>query len=125
MIVVAGGLAVLLGASLIAGSGPAGAAVVARASGGRLGCSYPPVCLYKGYGFSQPTGQFRDVTSGWQYLSRSQGATGFVNTRHDDVAYLLTSSGKTMCVRPGTNGGLIPGSGVTIRAIRISYSSQC
>jgi hypothetical protein len=94
---------------------------VAEASAGS-GCSYPYVCLYAGSGMTHPTGRFRDVTSGWQYLGRSFGDRGFRNTRHDDVAYVKTTSGRTICLRPGTSGGLFSG-GAT--AIRISYRSSC
>ena len=96
----------------------------ADASTTRSGCSYPYVCLYKTTGFKHSTGRFRDVTSGWQWLSRSRGATSFVNTRRDDVAYLLTTRGKVICVRPNTTGGMGPDGG-GVKAIRISRSSHC
>jgi hypothetical protein len=104
----------LLGAAAILGLG-----TPAQASDG---CGYPHVCIYQGTGQSRPTGRFQDVTSGWQWLSRSFGAKSFRNTRHDDVAYILTTTGRVICVRPGATGGLMNG-GAT--AIRISYRSHC
>ena len=86
------------------------------------GCDYPRVCLYAGVQMTRPIARFRDVTPGWQWLNHSFGANAFRNTRHDDVAYLLTTTGQTICVRPGATGGLMSG-GVT--AIRISYRSTC
>ena len=86
------------------------------------GCSYPKVCLYPGGQMSHPSGRFQDVTSGWQWLSRSFGARSFRNARHDDVAYIKTTTGQVICVRPGTSGGLLNG-GAT--AIRISSRSTC
>ena len=106
-------LAVMLGAGVLGAPTPAVAAA-------RSGCGYPHVCLYTGSG--QRLGQFRDVTSGWQWLSRSFGARSFKNTRHDDVAYILTTTGRVICVRPGATGGVMNG-GAT--AIRISYRSTC
>jgi hypothetical protein len=86
------------------------------------GCAYPQVCIYAGSDMQHPTGKFRDVTGGWQWLSRSFGARVFRNTRHDDVAYLLTTTGQTICVRPSAMGGLMSG-GVT--AVRISWRNSC
>jgi hypothetical protein len=115
-----GGLVVALGISVLSVTGTADAGAAAAGTG----CSYPQVCLYKGSALRNPTGRFRDVTRGWQYLSRSRGARAFVNTRRNDVAYLLTTSGRVICVRPGDTGGLAPGAG-GVKAIRISYSPRC
>lgn len=108
-------LAALLSAGVVAVPTSASAA-------SRSGCGYPYVCLYAGSTGSRPLSKFRDVTSGWQWLGRSFGARSFKNTRHDDVAYILTTTGRTICVRPGVTGGLMNG-GAT--AIRISYRSHC
>lgn len=86
------------------------------------GCRYPQVCIYPDGQLSHPSGKFVDVTGGWQYLNRSFGARSFRNTRHDDVAYIKTTSGRVICVRPGANGGLYDG-GAT--AIRISWRPTC
>lgn len=91
---------------------------------GKMGCPYPYVCLYKSKNLQSFTGRFRDVTSGFQHLSRSRGATSFVNTRRDDVVYLKLSTGKTICARPNSVGGLIPGGGGVI-GVRVSWSSRC
>jgi hypothetical protein len=110
----AGMVAVTLAAGVLVAPGSAEAS--------SNGCSYPQVCLYAGSSMRRPVSRFRDVTSGWQWLGRSFGARSFRNTRHDDVAYLLTTTGRVICVRPGARGGLLSG-GVT--AIRISYRSTC
>jgi hypothetical protein len=94
-----------------------GVTPAAQASGG---CYYPQVCLSDRSGHI--TGRFRDVTSGWQWLGRSFGTSSVRNTRHDDVAYLLTTTGRTVCVPPRGRAGLIDG-GFT--AIRISYRPHC
>jgi uncharacterized protein YraI len=86
------------------------------------GCYYPQVCLYPSSQTTRPTGRFRDVTSGWQWLSRSFGDKSVYNTRHHTVAYLLTTTGRTICVPPRTRAGLMNG-GFT--AIRISPRSHC
>lgn len=88
------------------------------------GCGYPYVCLYVGGQMSHPSGRFRDITSGWQWLGRSFAAKSFRNTRHDDIAYILTTSGQTICVNPRTSGGLFPDAGGAT-AIRISTRSHC
>jgi hypothetical protein len=84
------------------------------------GCYYPQVCLSERNGAI--TGRFRDVTSGWQWLGRSFGTSSIRNTRHDDVAYLLTTTGRVICVPPRSHAGLLEG-GFT--AVRISYRSTC
>jgi hypothetical protein len=104
-------VATVLGAGVLAVPTPA------LASSG--GCRYPQVCVYQG---SHITGRFRQVTGGWQWLGRSFGAHTIRNTRHDDVAYGLTTDGRVFCIRPGRTGGMMNG-GFT--AIRISYRSTC
>lgn len=117
-IVTAGLLAAVLGGTMLTMTGTADAATAGTQ------CGYPYVCLYQGSSMRNPTGRFRDVTSGWQWLSRSRGARGFVNTRHDDVAYVLTTGNQVICIRPGTTGGMGPDGG-GIKAIRISSSARC
>lgn len=109
-------------AGLLAAALTTSVLAVPAAAEASTGCGYPQVCLYAGTRMGHPTGRFRDVTSGWQWLGRSFGARAFKNTRHDDVAYLLTTTGRVICVRPRTTGGLLDG-GVT--AIRISYRPTC
>lgn len=115
--VVLGGLTAALGISVAL-------VVPFTADAATSGCGYPSVCLYRGSTNTAPTGRFRQVTSGWQWLGASRGTTSVVNTRHDDVVYLLTTKNKTICVRPGATGGLIPGAG-GFKAVRISWSSRC
>lgn len=114
---IAAGSALALSVSLLAVPAPAQAATAG-------GCGYPYVCLYVGGQMSHPSGRFRDITSGWQWLGRSFGAKSFRNTRHDDVAYIKTTSGATICVGPRTSGGLFPDAGGAT-AIRISTRSHC
>ncbi|MFE7664683.1 hypothetical protein ACWIG3_21515 [Streptomyces celluloflavus] len=83
------------------------------------GCSYPYVCFYKG---STKTGQFKDVTSGWQGLGASKGATTMVNTRHDDIVYTHFTNGKTWCTRPGYTTTF---NSWVVDKIRISSASSC
>jgi hypothetical protein len=106
--------AVTVAAGVLLGAAPADAAV--------RHCSYPYVCLYAGSQTARPTGRFQDVTSGWQWLTRSFGDRSFYNTRHHTVAYVLTTGGRTVCLRPGARGGLMNG-GAT--AIRISNRTSC
>lgn len=94
----------------------------AEASGS--GCHYPQVCLYPGAQTRHPTGRFRDVTRGWQWLGRSFGTRSFRNTRNDDVVYILTTTGRVICVPPRSSGGLMSGSGGAT-AVRISWRSTC
>jgi hypothetical protein len=86
-------------------------------------CAYPYVCLYKwdGSGWHK-TGQFRQFTRGWQYLTVSYGAQELVNTRHDDVVYVLHTDGLRGCFPPNNprDGEIAP-----IAAIRIDPSSVC
>jgi hypothetical protein len=113
-------LAAVLGAGVLAAPASASAA---QASALSRSCGYPRFCLYVGSQDGYPTARFRDVTSYYQKLSRSKGARGFKNTRHDDVVYVKLQSGRVICVRPGATGGLMPGDGAV--AIRISYRSSC
>ncbi|MFG2723295.1 hypothetical protein ACGFW5_34105 [Streptomyces sp. NPDC048416] len=83
------------------------------------GCSYPYVCFYKG---ATKTGSFKDVTSGWQNLGSSKGATSMVNTRHDDVVYTHFTNGKTYCTSPGVTTAF---NSWVVDKVRISSSSSC
>lgn len=111
----AAAVAAVLAAGVLVAPAPASASA-------RSGCGYPYVCIYRGPQTGRPSGRYRDVTRGWQWFSRSRGATSVVNTRHDDVAYLLTSNGNVICVPPRTAGSVWSG---VLRAIRISYRSHC
>lgn len=97
------------------------------------GCAYPYVCILNGNGAK--TGQFRDFTSGWQWLTASRGDWTVQNTRDDDVVYVLRyhpawSSGpikepasySTGCVSPNNTTTF---DGGEIVAIRIDASSTC
>jgi hypothetical protein len=86
------------------------------------GCYYPQLCLYRGGQLTRPAGRFVRVTTGWQWLGRSFGARSFVNTRHDDTAYIKTTSGQVICVRPRGVARLLNG-GAT--AVRISSRPTC
>src|SRR5689334_20779086 len=70
----------------------------AEASSDFADCPYPYVCLYKwdDSGWHR-TGQLRDFTAGWQYLTVSRGAQTLVNTRHDDVVYVKHVDGVIGC----------------------------
>ncbi len=83
------------------------------------GCSYPYVCFYKG---STKTGQFKDVTSGWQNLGSSKGATKMLNTRHDDVVYTHFTNGKTHCTPPGN---VTTFNSWVVDKVRISSAASC
>src|SRR4051812_43021424 len=98
-------------------------ALPAQASSDLDDCPYPYVCLYKwddtGW---QRTGQFRQITSYWQYLTVSRGAQAVVNTRHDDVVYVIHLDGTVGCFPPrNPRGGEI----APVIAIRISSSDTC
>ncbi|MFJ2743649.1 hypothetical protein ACIO3O_28815 [Streptomyces sp. NPDC087440] len=82
-------------------------------------CAYPYVCFYKG---STKTGQFKDVTSGWQSLGSSKGATKMVNTRNDDVVYTHFTNGETWCTKPGYETTF---NSWVVDKIRISSASTC
>lgn len=64
----------------------------------------------------------RNVTGSWQYLTRSRGARIIVNTRHNDVVYVLHTGGTIGCFPPdhAAAGEIAP-----IIAIRISPSPVC
>lgn len=111
-----------ISATVVAGVVAAGIVAAPAPALAAGGCSYPKVCVYHGTQMTRPSGRFQDVTSGWQYFGRSFGTKGVRNTRHDDVAYLKTTTGRVVCVRPGRTGGLMEG-GFT--AIRISTSRTC
>ncbi|GAB1332240.1 hypothetical protein [Streptomyces sennicomposti] len=84
-------------------------------------CTYPAVCFFNGYA---RTGSFVDITSGWQTLTASKGATGAWNTRHDDGALLHFTNGRTLCLRPdGTRNDLRTIG--TVDKIRIMDSPSC
>ncbi|WP_037858821.1 hypothetical protein [Streptomyces sp. NRRL S-340] len=83
------------------------------------GCSYPYVCFYKG---SKKTGSYKDVTSGWQKLGASKGATKMVNTRHDDVVYTHFTNGRTHCTPPGY---VTTFNSWVVDKVRISSASHC
>ncbi len=76
-----------------------------RAGRGRYGaaqaapndCPYPYVCFYQG---NSKTGQYKDVTSGYQSVGRSSSATSIYNSRNDDVVYVRYSDGLVVCARP-------------------------
>ncbi|GGU29519.1 hypothetical protein [Streptomyces violascens] len=83
-------------------------------------CGYPYVCFYDG---EDGVGKFKDITSGWQTLTRSRGAEYVVNTRHDDGALLHFSNGRTTCVKPGAT--LYAPSIGAVDKLRITDSAQC
>lgn len=85
------------------------------------GCSYPQVCVYRSSQTARPSARYRDVTTGWQWLGRSRGSAGLLNTRHDDVVFVLDMAGDVHCVPPRTRAGFWNG----IAAIRISYINHC
>ncbi|MBD0742408.1 hypothetical protein BG418_13085 [Streptomyces sp. CBMA152] len=97
---------------------PASSASAAPAQG--LACDYPYVCFYVGEG---GVGKFKDITPGWQTLTRSRGAEYVVNTRHDDGALLHFTNGRTACVGPGAT--LHAPSIGTVDKLRITDSPQC
>lgn len=107
--------------------GPNVVAPAAYVEDAQSDCAYPYVCLYNfgkdGYGHK--TGQFRDFTSGWQYLTKSRGDWFIVNTRNDDVVRTLRNMGGTQmigCVGPNKSG-TFEGGGLV--AIRIDPASSC
>jgi hypothetical protein len=72
------------------------------------------VCLYRGSQTSRATGKFRDVTTGWQWFTRSRGAKS-VRNASPHAAHLLTTSGRVVCVGPHSRGGLYSGGFAAIR----------
>ncbi|MFJ6438385.1 hypothetical protein [Streptomyces sp. NPDC091416] len=85
------------------------------------GCNYPEVCFTTGSGNHTIFARFKDVTSSWQYLNNPNTDYGAINTRNDDVAYLLESDGGVYCLKPNSTMG----TSKTIKAIRISSSATC
>ncbi|MBM7167623.1 hypothetical protein JQK87_04220 [Streptomyces sp. G44] len=83
-------------------------------------CNWPYVCFYKG---STKTGQFKDVTSGYQDLQGSRGATKVVNTRNDDAVLLRRASGGPLCILPNYTVDLRPYG--TVTGIRILNTATC
>ncbi|WP_328843261.1 hypothetical protein [Streptomyces sp. NBC_00258] len=86
------------------------------------GCNYPEVCFYTDtHVQSAIVARFKVVTSSWQYLQYPNTNYAVVNTRNDDVAYVLNSSGTVNCVKP--NGSY--SSAERVVAVRISSRSTC
>jgi hypothetical protein len=85
-------------------------------------CAYPSVCLYQwtGDGYRK-TGQFQQFTASWQNLTISRGAMHLVNTRHDDVVYVLHEDGVVSCFPPDQ----MVNETAPIVAIRIDPSPVC
>ncbi|WP_039936156.1 hypothetical protein [Streptomyces himastatinicus] len=107
-------------AAVAVGSGLAFAPLASAApQSAAASCSYPYVCFYKG---STKTGSFKDVTSGWQNLGGSKGATKMVNTRDDDVVYTHFTNGKTYCSYPNTTTTF---NSWVVDKVRISSASSC
>ncbi|KOV61513.1 hypothetical protein [Streptomyces sp. MMG1121] len=82
-------------------------------------CPYPYVCFYKG---STKTGSFKDVTSSWQNLGASKGASSMVNTRHDDIVYTHFTNGKTYCTPPSSTTTF---NSWVVDKVRISSAASC
>ncbi|MEW2067470.1 hypothetical protein [Streptomyces sp. NPDC007346] len=85
-------------------------------------CPYPYVCFYDSKGAK--TGQFQDVTSGYQSVGSSSGAARVYNTRNDDVAHIRYSDGYVRCIKPKQNVGISRAS-TKITGIKISWSASC
>ncbi|MCX2969093.1 MULTISPECIES: hypothetical protein [Streptomyces] len=83
-------------------------------------CSYPYVCLYV---HGNKTGQYRDVTSSYQSVTRSATAQVIHNTRNDDVVHLRWSDGVETCVTPNTHQRIARPA--TLTGLRISWSASC
>ncbi|MEU7281572.1 hypothetical protein AB0A69_22765 [Streptomyces sp. NPDC045431] len=109
----------LCSAAVAVGSSLAFAPLASAAPQAAASCPYPYVCFYKG---STKTGQFKDVTSSWQNLGSSKGATSMVNTRRDDVVYTHFTNGKTWCTPPNTTTTF---NSWVVDKIRISSASSC
>ncbi|MEU2154843.1 hypothetical protein ABZ532_07440 [Streptomyces sp. NPDC019396] len=88
-------------------------------AGLQASCNWPYVCFYKG---STKTGQFKDVTSGWQNLGASKGADRMVNTRRDDIVYTHFTNGNTWCTPPENTTYF---NSWVVDKIRISSASSC
>jgi hypothetical protein len=113
--------AMILGALLVSAS--ALTVIKAEPASALPGCAYPYVCLYKlaSDGSTVKTGQFRDFTTGWQWLTISKGAMWGWNTRHDDVLRVLYSGGVVSCF-PSNSQFAFSG---YVLAIRIDPSPTC
>ncbi|MGW6706918.1 hypothetical protein ACWGDE_18770 [Streptomyces sp. NPDC054956] len=112
----------LVAAALLAGAAAAlaGPAAAAPATTAATDCGYPYVCFYIG---ESEAGRFKDVTSGWQTLTRSRGAEYADNHRNDDGALLHFTDGHTYCLRPG--GHALLGPMGTVDKLRITDSPTC
>ncbi len=111
----------MVGATAAAATIPVVAAPSAHADSAYR-CNYPEVCFYADPNVqSAIVARFQVVTSSWQYLQYPNTGYAVVNTRNDDVAYVLQSDGKVLCVKP--NGSF--GSGERVVAVRIDSRSTC
>lgn len=82
-------------------------------------CPYPYVCFYNSSGTI--TGKFRDVTSGWQWLTSSRGADHARNTRYDDTVYYHFTDGRHYCAAPRETTYFY----AVVDALRIDWSPRC
>ncbi|MER6768329.1 hypothetical protein ABT013_00695 [Streptomyces bacillaris] len=105
--------------ALTAGLGVAG---TAPAQAAPKDCPYPYVCFYQGNG---KTGQYKDVTSGYQSVGRSSSATSIYNSRNDDVVYVRYSDGLVVCAPPKKQLNLSRYPAKSITGVRISSSPKC
>ncbi|MET9961511.1 hypothetical protein ABZ128_21050 [Streptomyces sp. NPDC006326] len=112
-------LSVALGALAIAGAGLI-AAPAAQAD--ELGCGVNAVCFFKGY--STRTGEYHDVTSGYQTLVASKGADKAWSTRRSGGTLLHFTNGKTICLKAGQLREDLKSVG-TVDKIRITTSANC
>ncbi|MBW1602597.1 hypothetical protein JJV70_10865 [Streptomyces sp. JJ66] len=99
-----------------AGTAPGASAASAAAARSIGDCPYPYVCLYDNRS-GRKLAQFRDVTSGYQPLTRR--AYKVVNTRNDDVAYFRHFD-SYVCIAPRTSTSL-----PVVNGIRISWEATC
>jgi len=83
-------------------------------------CPYPYVCFYNSSGHI--TGEFRDVTSYWQWLTSSKGAYMGRNTRHDDIVFYHFTNGQVICSPPETTYYF---NSWVVDAVRIDWASTC
>ncbi|MEI7031241.1 hypothetical protein [Streptomyces pratensis] len=104
--------------ALLATPGTASAAPAPAASASGIGdCPYPYVCLYHPT-TGQKLGQFQDVTSGYQSITRR--TYDVTNTRYDDVVYFRHFN-SYVCVKPRVNRTSLPATD----GIRISWEATC
>jgi hypothetical protein len=89
---------------------------------GALNCQYPYVCLYN-FDYVMVE-KFKVVTSGWQTFSRRDVARA-VNTRNDDVAYILHTNGVVECLPAGSPNDVYVFTLGVPSAIRISSAPTC